>query len=86
MTVLETERLLLSRLSYDDCEFILELVNEHSFKRFIGDKNVNSFADARRYLADEPIAARAPSSFYHVRKFAKRNKAIVGVLRKGACR
>ncbi len=26
MTVLETERLLLSRLSYDDCEFILELV------------------------------------------------------------
>ena len=59
MTVLETERLLLSRLSYDDCEFILELVNEHSFKRFIGDKNVNSLADARRYLRDiEPVLQR----------------------------
>ncbi len=55
MTVLETERLLLSRLSYDDCEFILELLNEHSFKRFIGDKNVNSLDDARRYLREGPI-------------------------------
>ncbi len=55
MTVLETERLLLSRLSYDDCEFIFELVNEHSFKRFIGDKNVNSLDDARRYLREGPI-------------------------------
>ena len=55
MTVLETERLLLSRLSYDDCEFILELANEHFFKRFIGDKNVNSLDDARRYLREGPI-------------------------------
>ena len=55
MTVLETERLLLSRLSYDDCEFILELVNEPSFKRYIGDKNVRSLEDARRYLREGPI-------------------------------
>jgi RimJ/RimL family protein N-acetyltransferase len=55
MTVLETKRLLLSRFSYDDCEFIHELVNEHSFKRFIGDKNVNSLDDARRYLREGPI-------------------------------
>lgn len=30
-------------------------------------------ADLRRYLADEPIAARVPSSFYRVRKFVRRN-------------
>lgn len=35
-------------------------------------------ADVRRHLADEPIVARVPSSFYHARKFAKRNKAFVG--------
>ncbi len=55
MTVLETERLLLSHLSYDDCEFIFELVNEPSFKRYIGDKDVRSLDDARRYLREGPI-------------------------------
>lgn len=55
MTVLETDRLLLTRLSYDHCDFVYELVNEPSFKRFIGDKDVNSFEDARRYLSEGPI-------------------------------
>ena len=37
--------------------------------------------DIRRYLADEPILARPQSGFYQLRKFARRNKAIVaGVL------
>lgn len=56
MTTLKTERLLLTPLSYEHCEFIFELVNEPSFKQFIGDKNVNSPDDARRFLKDEPIA------------------------------
>ena len=55
MTVLETERLLLSRLSYEHCAFIFELVNEPSFKRFVGDKDVNSPEDARHYLREGPI-------------------------------
>jgi tetratricopeptide (TPR) repeat protein/predicted Ser/Thr protein kinase len=35
-------------------------------------------ADIRRYLADKPIVARPASSFYQLRKFTKRNKALVG--------
>ena len=35
-------------------------------------------ADIRRYLNDEPIVARPASAMYHFRKFAKRNKALVG--------
>jgi Tol biopolymer transport system component len=34
-------------------------------------------ADLRRFLADEPIAARPPSTLYQLRKFARRNKALV---------
>lgn len=56
MTILETDRLLLSELSCDHCEFIFELVNESTFKRFVGDKNVDSLEDARRYLREGPIA------------------------------
>jgi eukaryotic-like serine/threonine-protein kinase len=35
-------------------------------------------ADLRRWLADEPIRARPPSALYHLGKFARRNKALVG--------
>jgi len=34
--------------------------------------------DIRRFLRDEPIAARPPSTVYQLRKFARRNKALVG--------
>jgi len=36
-------------------------------------------ADIRRYLAHEPILARPPSTLYQIRKFAKRNTAVVVV-------
>ncbi|MFQ5415107.1 MAG: tetratricopeptide repeat protein, partial [Phycisphaerae bacterium] len=35
-------------------------------------------ADIRRYLADEPITARPASRIYHLRKFARRNRMLVG--------
>jgi tetratricopeptide (TPR) repeat protein len=35
-------------------------------------------ADVRRFLGDEPIVARPASTFYQLRKFARRNKALVG--------
>jgi len=35
-------------------------------------------SDLRRYLRDEPIVARPASAFYQFRKFAKRNRALVG--------
>jgi len=34
-------------------------------------------ADIRRYLHDEPITARPASTFYQLRKFSRRNKALV---------
>jgi WD40 repeat protein len=35
-------------------------------------------SDIRRWLRDEPVAARPPSAAYQLRKFARRNKALVG--------
>jgi WD40 repeat protein/predicted Ser/Thr protein kinase len=35
-------------------------------------------ADLRRWLANEPILARPPSALYHLRKFARRHRALVG--------
>ena len=57
MTVLETERLSLRKLSVDDDEFILTLVNEPAFLRYIGDKKVRNFEDAREYILNGPVAS-----------------------------
>jgi RimJ/RimL family protein N-acetyltransferase len=57
MTVLETERLVLRRLCCDDARFILELLNQPSFLRYIGDKGVRNAADAIRYIQTGPLAS-----------------------------
>ncbi len=54
MKMLETERLSLRRMSEGDAEFILELLNESSFLRYIGDKGVRTDEDARRYILQGP--------------------------------
>ena len=55
MNVLETDRLILRRLTVDDAEFIFRLLNEPSFIRFIGDKGVRTIDDARDYILKGPI-------------------------------
>ena len=57
MKVLETDRLVLRRLSAGDAEFIRELVNEPAWLRFIGDRGVRTVADAREYIANGPVAS-----------------------------
>jgi tetratricopeptide (TPR) repeat protein/predicted Ser/Thr protein kinase len=37
-------------------------------------------SDVRRHLADEPVVARAPGTFYQAVKFARRNRVLVGGL------
>lgn len=63
MKVLETERLLLRWLTVDDAEFIMALVNEPSWLRFIGDRGVRSVDDARGYIANGPAAMYARLGF-----------------------
>ena len=63
MIVLETERLVLRRLTIDDAEFILSLLNEPSFLRYIGDKKVRNTGDAQQYIHDGPIASYEQHGF-----------------------
>ena len=57
MTVHETERLLLRKITADDAEFILTLLNEPAFLRYIGDKKVRNVEDARGYILSGPVAS-----------------------------
>ena len=63
MSVLQTERLNLRELTLDDAPFILTLLNEPSFLRFIGDKKVRTLEAARQYLLNGPVASYAHHGF-----------------------
>ena len=61
--VLETERLTLRKLTPGDAPFILELLNDPSFLRYIGDKGVRTRADAVGYITAGPIASYEQHGF-----------------------
>ena len=63
MTLLETERLFLRELTFDDAPFILTLLNDPSFLRYINDKNVRNLEDARQYMLNGPMASYARNGF-----------------------
>ena len=64
MLVLETERLNLRHFNVDDdAPFVLTLLNEPSFHRYIGDKKVRNLEDARQYLSNGPIASYERNGF-----------------------
>ena len=55
MKVMETEHLILRWLTTDDAAFILELLNDPSWIRFIGDRGVRTLEDARNYIVTGPM-------------------------------
>ena len=63
MNVLETERLILRRLTTDDAPFIFILVNDPSWLRFIGDRGVRTLDDARDYIRKGPIESYQTHGF-----------------------
>ena len=66
--ILETHRLCISELTKEDAPFFFELVNDPDWKRFIGDRNVQTIADAETYLTTRiiPFYSKWGFSFYLV--------------------
>lgn len=53
---LETPRLTLRRLQFEDAAFLIDLLNQPSFIENIGDRGVRTIEDAHRYLREGPMA------------------------------
>jgi RimJ/RimL family protein N-acetyltransferase len=80
MKVIETERLVLRRISEaEDAEFILDLLNQPSFVKYIGDRNVRTVEEARQYILTRFVASyeRYGYGFYLVE--VKENIAPAGI-------
>lgn len=63
MGELVTPRLLLRRFTGDDAPFILALLNDPDWRKYIGDNGVRTLDDARSYLQEGPIAMYARCGF-----------------------
>lgn len=77
--VLETERLILRRLTPQDSAFIFELVNERSFIENIGDKKVKTLGDAVRYIQHGPMASYDQYGFGLYRVELKQPASPIGI-------
>jgi len=53
----------LRQLSSEDAEFILELLNEPSFIRNIGDRGVRTIDEAKSYILNGPVTSYARNGF-----------------------
>jgi RimJ/RimL family protein N-acetyltransferase len=76
---IETPRLALREFTEGDAAFVLRLVNEPSFLRYIGDRGVRDLEDARRYIADGPVAGYARHGHGLMRVDRKSDGAVVGM-------
>lgn len=68
MKILETERLTLHQMSEADAPFLLELMNEPEFVRFVADRGLRTVEDAAGYMAERilPSYERCGFGFYRV--------------------
>lgn len=63
MKILETERLILRDITETDAEFILELLNQPSFIKYIGDRNVRTVEAAGDYIESRFIKSYRDNNF-----------------------
>lgn len=57
MTALTTERLQLRQPQLSDADFLLQLLNDPAFLRYIGDRQVRTLAEAETYLQQRILAS-----------------------------
>jgi len=79
LKTLDTERVRIVPLTLEDAPFILELVNDPAWIRFIGDKNVHSLDDAENYLRKGPLAMYERHGFGLFRVDRRRDGTSVGM-------
>lgn len=73
---INSDRLTLKRLSENDADFILKLLNTEGWLKFIGDKNVRSYHDALDYI--RKICSNEDISYFTI--FLKNTNTSIGLV------
>ena len=63
MKILETERFILREIVESDDEFMLDLLNQPSFIKYIGDRNVRNLKQSREFIETRYRKSYAENGF-----------------------
>src|SRR5215213_5263399 len=77
--ILETKRLILRWFTPDDAAFVYELLNQPAWKRYIGDRGIDSVEAARDYIETVLIASYRRHGFGLFAMELKANDTLVGM-------
>jgi len=78
-TIAETERLLITEFTFEDAAFIQELVNTPTWLENIGERNVKSEKDAKRYIENGPVKSYNEHGFGLYKVALKDNNFPIGM-------
>ena len=79
MTILETQRFILRKITLDDAPFVLEILNDPSFIANIGDRNVRTLEDAKNYIQERMFKSYQDFGFGMWAVVVKSEKIIAGM-------
>lgn len=79
MTILTTKRLFLDLATKKDAPFLFQLMNDPSYIKNIGDRNIKTFTDAKTYITEKYIKSYKDNGYsYYVIKL-KDNLEPIGI-------
>ncbi len=79
MSIISTSRLELREICEEDAPFILELLNTPSWLKFIGDRNLHSTEDAKKYIVNRFIPGYKTFGFGFYLTKLKENNTPIGI-------
>jgi RimJ/RimL family protein N-acetyltransferase len=80
LKTLETDRLVIRKLEPGDSAFMLDLLNQPSFIRFIGDRGVKTLEDASTYIQERAFAAYEKNGFGPFAVELKTDGRVIGIV------
>jgi RimJ/RimL family protein N-acetyltransferase len=63
MKIIETKRLVLRHMKTEDAKFMLELLNEPAWIKYIGDRGIRTIDEAKKYIEDGPMTMYEEKGF-----------------------
>jgi len=77
--LLDTQRLIIRKLTLEDAPFFYELVNDPDWIRFIGNRNVRTIDDAEDYLENRIFKSYQDSGFGFYAVVLKSTHEVIGI-------
>ena len=79
MKIAETSRLIISKITLEDADFFLELVNTPNWKKYIGERNIKTLKQAEEAIKNSHLKSYKTFGFgFYKLQFKEENNKTIG--------